>query len=278
MNYLEVKFRLHAPEDDNAQLLIAILSQEGYEGFEEQTGFLLAYLPENSFDKTFLAQDSIKKLYLDYQTSVLPEQNWNKVWEENYFQPVEITPDCIIRAEFHQLEKKYTHEILIHPQMSFGTGHHSTTALIARKLFELNLQNTALLDMGSGTGILAILAAKLGATKVLAIDNDEWAYKNSIENIKINNVPDIKISLGDANLLDGSESFDIILSNINLNINIENIPYYAKVAKKGSLLLLSGFYTHDFFAIDAICQKVGYRLREQKEDNNWSLLIYIFEN
>ncbi len=274
MNYIEIRFRLTDPLEDNAQLLIALLTAEGFEGFEEQNTHLMAYVPENLFNSDLLEQSHIKALYLDYHSQELPEQNWNKVWEENYFQPVEITPDCIIRAEFHLLEKSYPYEILIHPQMSFGTGHHSTTALIARKLFELNLKGVSLLDMGSGTGILAILAARLGANPVWAIDNDQWAYNNSVENIKINKVPFIRISLGDANLLNENEKFDVILSNINLNINSENIPYYAKVAKIGSLLLLSGFYTHDFFAIDEVCQKAGFSLREERDDKNWALLMY----
>ncbi len=278
MNYIEIIFQLNKPRELNADLLISYLSDIGFEGFEERKKVLLAYIDEDKLNLENLKQEHISSTYSSYTQKKLEEQNWNKVWEENYFQAIEINADCIIRADFHQIKKSYKYDILIHPQMSFGTGHHSTTLLIAQKLFELDLKEMSVLDMGCGTGILAILAAKLGANPIYAIDNDKWAYENSLENVKLNHTSDIKVAFGDANLLDSKEKYQVILSNINLNINLENIPYYAMVAAKSSLLLLSGFYTEDIPEVEKLCKSLGYKLLETKAHKNWAILVYQYIN
>jgi len=270
--FVELVIMLKKPCDINKELLIDILSNEGYDGFVDEENYIKTYIDEQTFDEDVLIKYS--EYFNHYTTNIIEEQNWNKTWEENYFDPIIINKNCIIRAPFHEKKGHYDFEILIQPQMSFGTGHHETTRLIAQQLFELEYAHKKVLDMGTGTGILAIIAEKLGAKDLFAVDNDKWAYQNVQENLKLNHSTHIKPALGDASILPQEKSYDIILSNINLNINLENIPYYAQCAKKDSLLILSGFLDADIPVTDELCTKLGYQFVKKSKLGNWIMLKY----
>ncbi len=273
--YIELTIMLKKPCDINKELLIDELSQKGYDGFVDNEQYIQTYIVEKDFDEAILF--GLRDYYASYTINTLEEQNWNKTWEDNYFQPIVLNDKAIIRAPFHEKKGSFEYELLIQPQMSFGSGHHETTRLIANELFNLKFDGKKLLDMGCGTGILAILSEKLGANDIFAIDNDQWAYENSGENIKLNVCKHINMALGDAALLPDLPTYDIILSNINLNINIENIPYYAKAAKKGSLLLLSGFYEQDIPQVMKLCSSLGYQWLKTEKLGEWVMLVFNYE-
>lgn len=233
-------------EPEQLEWLIAHLAEAGYEGFEEKETDLIAYIPETSFDEELLKELSFK-YQLDVRRELLPDQNWNELWESN-FPPVIIEDFVGIRAEFHETLKAVKHEILITPKMSFGTGHHATTEMMVLQLRDLDLREKAVLDFGTGTGILAILSEKLGAGSVLAIDNDDWSIENTLENIERNHCSRIVVLKDDH---PGAGLFDIILANINRNIIVDLFPSLVKRLRSNASLVLSGLLAEDE---NEICQ------------------------
>lgn len=274
MRYTRVNFILN-PKHPTADILVALLSRSEYESFEETPGGLSAYIPTNYFDPDQIKELEIFKTgnsILNYSVEHFPEQNWNAQWESN-FSPIEVEDKCLIRAPFHPQDNRFKKEIIISPQMSFGTGHHETTWLMCKAAFDLQLVNKTVLDMGCGTGILAILAMKLGASDVEAIDIDNWAYENTIENAKLNNV-NFKMKLGDADLIKNSR-YNVIFANINRNILLQDLSKYAVAANKGCDLLLSGFFNTD---ADTICQEAAinnFHLKSSNIKNQWTMLHFI---
>ena len=269
MDYYELRFRL-AETSGDADMLVAFLSDIGFESFVEEGDLLKAYIPASGFDESCiqkLSEESLKGFYTSYETELIADRNWNAVWESEY-DPVIIDERLIIRAPFHRKPDNIPLEVVIEPKMSFGTAHHETTRLMLRYLLDFDLAGKSLLDMGCGTAALAILAYKLGACPVTAIDNDEWAYKNSIENIANNNISDISVLHGDAGLLPGL-NFDIVLANINRNILLRDIHVYSGCLPDGGLLLLSGFYTEDFPSITECAEKSGFEPVDHRTENNW---------
>ena len=198
----------------------------------------------------------------------IESRNWNEEWEKNFFQPIVIQDQVIIHSSFHRDIPPYPYDIVIDPKMAFGTGHHSTTSMMVSYLLEQNLKDKSLLDMGCGTAILAVLEHKKGANPVTAIDNDEWAYENALENIRINQASEIQVRLGDASLL-GEEPYDFIFANINRNILLNDIPLYASCMNPDASLLMSGFYKEDLACISEACQKQSLEMIDYKEDNQW---------
>ncbi|MGC8865340.1 MAG: 50S ribosomal protein L11 methyltransferase [Bacteroidales bacterium] len=268
MNYKEIRFKIN-PEGGEGEVLAALLADIGYEGVAEENEWLTAYIPESDFDESKLRDTLLRAgLLLKYETNDIPEQNWNEVWESQ-FEPVIIAEKIYVRAPFHPSLKDYPYELLIEPRMSFGTAHHETTALMLEYLLELPLKGQHVLDMGCGTGILAIMAAKLGASRVVAIDNDSWAVSNASDNIQINHTPEIIVEQGDASSLPSSPSFDLILANINRNILLSDMSAYKQTLRPGGIILFSGFYTEDLLAIEAAAAKLGLIKISAKEKNRW---------
>jgi ribosomal protein L11 methyltransferase len=256
------------------EIFISLLADLGCESFAdgETEEVLLAYISENEYN-----EENIKAFFEPYhaQTKIqysihdVEPQNWNAIWESNY-EPVMIAGRCFIRAPFHEPNPAAEYEMVIEPKMSFGTAHHETTSLMIEFLLEEDLQGKSVLDMGAGTGILAILSHRRGATPVTAIDNDEWAYLNNMENNTRNNAEAIQVKLGDASLLTDNEKFDIIIANINRNILLHDLPAYTNVLKKGGVIFLSGFYVgEDLEMITEKCNALGLRFVTMKEKNRW---------
>jgi ribosomal protein L11 methyltransferase len=278
MNYIEVTFT--TPDSEASEIMMAELAELGFESFAEIDHGFIGYIPEKDFsEKTTLEISKKVSEKASFNFKIIKEKNWNEVWESN-FEPVVIGDLCVIRAPFHEPIPGNKYEIIIEPKMSFGTGHHETTSMMISLMGELDLKNQSVLDMGCGTGILAILAAKMGAASVLAIDNDEWAYNNSLENIEKNAAGHVNILLGDASLLlkANSEKFDIVLANINRNILLADIEKYSLVMKPDSRLLLSGFYNIDR---ESILNHAGqFSLKEIRSltQNNWMALVLELKN
>jgi ribosomal protein L11 methyltransferase len=210
-------------------------------------------------------------LHFAWTDEVIGEKNWNEEWEKNY-EPVLIAGRCHIRAPFHEKMEGIDYEIEIEPKMSFGTAHHETTQMMIELMLEKNFENLKVLDMGCGTGVLAILASKMGATEVLAIDNDEWAYKNAVENVQKNNLSNITILQGDDQLL-VKEQFDIIIANINRNILLQQFDAYINCLQPGGFIFLSGFYEADVTPLLQRAQSGNLNLIEKIRKNSWVAMI-----
>jgi ribosomal protein L11 methyltransferase len=275
MEYIEVRIN-QALSAYQAELLINNLTEIGFEGFMEEEGSLTAYIPFGDFSAENLNK-ALGQFIQDPDSAVslkrIPDQNWNALWESN-FEPLVIAGQCYVRAPFHPARTDVTLEIIIEPKMSFGTAHHETTAMMMELLLSLDFRDKSILDMGCGTSILAILAAKRGASEIDAIDNDEWAYRNSLENIQINNTPGIKVILGDAADIPG-RTYDIIIANINRNILLRDIPHYIKHMHTGSLLLLSGFYTGDMDKLKSLAEELSLRFNRYLTQNDWIAMEFV---
>jgi ribosomal protein L11 methyltransferase len=272
MKYTELIFK--KPGDAEEQdILIAELASAGFESFTEENDRLLAYIPQKDFSEKLLQENDYLKQHMKIQAvNTIEEQNWNAVWESNY-EPVVIR-NCGIRAPFHPENKELAYDIVIHPKMSFGTAHHETTALIIDILLDKDVRGKKVLDMGCGTGVLAILASMKGAAHITAIDNDEWAYTNALENCTLNNIENIRVEMGDERLL-GAETFNLILANINKNILLGAIPIYAHVLEKGGEIIFSGFYNSDLEDIKNKAEADGLAYHFHKEKNNWVAASFI---
>jgi len=271
MDYVEVTAMVDPPQPWS-DLLIAEMAEIGFESFEENLRGFKAYIPSADFDEEELkainlADEEAKNVNFSFSVKKIDNENWNQVWESN-FEPVDVDNKCYIRAPFHQSKPDYPYEIIIEPKMSFGTGHHETTALVVRWMLETDFRGKQVLDMGCGTGILAILAAKKGADPVLAIDNYPYAWENTIENVARNQTPNIRVELGDATLL-GKETFDIILANITKNVLLEDIKVYASVLKSGGELYVSGFFSVDMKDITDKAATFGIRALASKQNKEW---------
>ena len=259
MKYVEVIFSCKPDTEEVTDVLAAQLADLGFESFVKSSPGLLAYLPEEKFsveDIDLLLQDFFLDAEIAYSYNVIEDKNWNEEWEKHYFQPIVFEDKCIIHSSFHHPEGSYRYRILIDPKMAFGTGHHQTTGLILREILSMDLQKRSVLDMGCGTAVLAILASMCGADPLLAIDVDEWAYRNALENVRLNGIENIDVLHGDARLL-GSQTFDVIFANINRNILLQDIPAYAKVLNRGGKLL-SGFFREDIPATGEKCSRVAF--------------------
>jgi ribosomal protein L11 methyltransferase len=236
---------------------------------------LLAYIPATHFSKDKLKNIQVlgdsKHFSITYSINEIPAQNWNAVWESN-FEPIVIAGRCYVRAPFHPTKPDYEYELVIEPKMSFGTAHHETTSMMIQLMLELDLNGNSLLDMGCGTGILAIMAHKKGAGDIVAIDNDEWAFENTKENM-VKNKTVIKAMLGDAKTIAGMK-FDVVLANINRNILLNDIPTYAKSINEKGQLLLSGFYENDLAAIRKKAEEYGLTYQKHLLNNDWVAVIF----
>ena len=256
------------------EILIAWLSDAGFDMFEEVEDGLKAYIPSSSFRETNLdevmeAIPGVKNLRME--RTLIPAQNWNIQWESN-FEPVTIAGKIHIRAPFHPAQN-YEIELIIEPKMSFGTGHHSTTSMMAELMLTLDIAGRSVLDMGCGSGILAILAKMFNAGNVLAVDNDDWAIENCVENCIRNNTPDIETIKGESSILPGKK-FDIILANINRNVLLADMKTYSNALNQGGHLLLSGFLTEDRDIICNTATNEGLKIQKETEKLNWKAIQF----
>ncbi|NLA24415.1 MAG: 50S ribosomal protein L11 methyltransferase [Bacteroidales bacterium] len=271
MNHVEVCIEISNLPDSLPEIILAHLSEIGYDSFVEETSALKAYIPENKYSKK--ETDIVLQAYfVEYSAKIIEAKNWNAEWEKN-FQPILIADKLFVRADFHEKNPKAQMEIIINPKMAFGTGHHQTTSQMCELILKHKHEKKKVLDMGCGTGILSILAAKLGAESVVAIDIDEWAYENTIENAEINNVENIETIIGGAENIP-NQKFDIIYANINLNVLKNDIPNYKKALKKNALLFLSGFYDTDLEQILNVCTENGLNLKEQSMEKKWMACVF----
>jgi len=272
MKYIELSFSF-SQNTDFADIVVAKLNEIEFESYVETQDGVDAYIQESLFNQEKLNEviEDLQSLFqFEYTIKEIKQENWNQQWEEN-FNPVEINKDCFIRAHFHdKIDCKY--EIIITPKMSFGTGHHETTFLMMNEMFHIDFNNKKVLDMGCGTGILAILSKMLGSSITQAIDIDEWSYENSVENATLNNTEDINFSLGDVTAIKGA--FDVVLANINRNIILEDISKYIDSLNENSDLLLSGFLSQDVIIIRDKVESLGLSFVSHKNKNKWNLLHF----
>lgn len=266
--HIQITFPGLQPEQQD--VLIAHLAEAGFEGFEQNDEELRAYIPAGLYDKALL-QEMAFKYQLGYSEELIPEQNWNSVWESG-FSPVIVDDFVAIRAGFHEPVAGVEHELVITPKMSFGTGHHATTSMMIRQMRSIDFTDKSVFDFGTGTGILAILSEKLGAAKVLAIDNDEWSITNAEENIKGNSCR--KIQLANSDRPPGPDQFDIVLANINRNVILENFPALSGLLAPGCIVLLSGLLAADEENILRVTESHSLQLCARLEQNNWICLRF----
>ena len=278
MNYFELKIRLVPNTEVNRDVISGLLAMVGFESFMESEEGLNAYVNEKFYSEEAVAgilnNLPLPVVSVRYQAEWVKSRNWNEEWENNFFQPIIIADQVVIHSSFHKDIPQLPYDIVIDPKMALGTGHHSTTALMVSYLLEQDLNGKSFLDMGCGTAVLAILAQMKGARSVVAIDNDEWAYENALENSRLNNTPAIRVRLGDAECL-GKECYDCIFANINRNILLNDIPVYATCMSSGSSLFMSGFYTEDIEIISAACREQSLAFVDYKEDNHWVAVHFI---
>ena len=268
MNYIEYDFTV-SPTEMGAEILMAELAEVGFDSFEDTPTGIKAYIPKDSWNEHIL-QDiyllSNPEFTISYQITEIEQVNWNEEWEKN-FSPIVVEDLCTVRANFHPVPNT-RYDIVITPKMSFGTGHHETTYMMLQQLLPLSLEGAKVLDMGCGTGILAIMAALRGARDITAIDIDPWCVENATENVQQNDCSFITIKEGDVSLIAG-EQYNLILANINRNILLSDIPAYTQALLPQGLLLVSGFYVEDLPTIKEKCQEVGLTYLSHIERNRW---------
>lgn len=271
MDYVEVEVEF-SEVDPWREILVSRFAENGFESFVETKSGLKSYIPQKDFKLSELKDLCEIEGVLNVQHHLIKDQNWNAKWEEN-FDPVFVEDKLVIKAPFHEMEFSAELVITIQPQMSFGTGHHQTTWLISKRLFDLDLKNKKVLDMGTGTGVLAILAEKLGANDILAPDIDEWSYRNALENVELNNCASIKVVHDGVASIVG-QRFDIIIANINKNVLIEQISVYSDCINSSGKLLISGFFETDQTELKRVAAEHGFIFEETFTKDGWALMQF----
>lgn len=278
MNYLSYYFS--NPKSENLKdMLMELLGSIGFDSFMDADDGFLAYCRENAFNEKDLDDIMTMEQFSEVKIlkrEIIPDQDWNATWETSY-EPVTINNLCRVRAPFHQVDGSYKYDILIEPKMSFGTAHHETTAQIIELMLDTDFKDAKVLDVGCGTAILAILAKKLGSALTVAIDNDEWAYRNAMDNIRLNEENAIIVELGDISsfLEKNNIKFDIILANINRNVLIRDMYEYVKCLESGGKIFFSGFYEADLPLITKEAERLGLRYMNHSMENNWTAVIFV---
>ena len=271
MDYIQVAFSFTSIQEYQKDLLIAELADIGFDTFEDTATGFDAFMIANQFNETALNEVLMgfgDELQYTYLINEIEPQNWNEEWEKN-FSPLIINEDCYVRATFHEQQPQYQYEIVIDPKMAFGTGHHQTTTMMMQYILEIDVQDKVVLDMGAGTGILGILAAKKGAKEIIAIDNDEVCYRSAIENAALNNITNLTSLCGSKETIPAVD-FDLILANINRNILLDQIASYAAVLKNKGTILFSGFYEEpDLEMIRTRCADFKLTYVDHKKNGDW---------
>ncbi len=270
------EYTFTAPSSDiQHDMLTTMLAEIGFDSFMDEDRSLKAYCSADSRDdiavEHLLDEPSFSDIRL-LKVEEMPDKDWNELWEASY-QPVVVNERCRVRAPFHDPDPNFEYDLVIEPKMSFGTANHETTAQIIQLMLETDFKGKEVLDMGSGTAVLAILAKKLDAAHTVAIDNDEWAYRNAFTNCELNGISDIEIVLGDASAIHGS--FDVVLANINRNILLRDMQHYVAAMRPDAHIFFSGFYTEDLESIKAEAQRLGLRYCRHLSRNNWVAAEFI---
>ena len=268
MNYFQFEFEVH--DTEQTDLLIALLGEIGFDGFEEENNLLKAFIPEEKFDASLFDSEMQKFDELIYNRSIIENINWNKQWEES-FDPVVVDSFVAVRAHFHQPILAVAHEIIITPKMSFGTGHHATTYMVLEMMKGLDFKGKKVIDFGTGTGVLAILAEKLGSSHIDAIDNDEWSINNTRENIQQNQCSKIEVAIGSS--MPPGRQYDIIIANINLNIILAHLESIVASATPGARIILSGFLISDEQAIESALIQNGLVFHAAVQKGEWLAVL-----
>ena len=272
-NYIHLK--LSHPEKETLEILLALLSEQGFEGFEEMPQQLSAFIPEEQWDEQAVA--ALAGTYGAACTfESIAQKNWNEEWEKN-FEPVVAGDFCAVRAHFHAPITNVRYEIVITPKMSFGTGHHATTYMMIEYMEKLDMVGKSVLDFGTGTGILAILAAMKGATHIVAIDNDDWSVENAAENIAVNRArketwPATNIVLEKADSLEKFGVFNIILANINKHVLLANMGALQQHLTPGGVIIMSGLLAGDRADIEACAVSNGLKIVDERQQQAWIAL------
>ncbi|MDR2495921.1 MAG: 50S ribosomal protein L11 methyltransferase [Tannerellaceae bacterium] len=257
-----------------ADVLAAELGEIGFDAFVPGSDGLTAYIPQHLYEagklESLLRGFPLPAAIIASPPQPLDDRNWNEEWEKNYFRPLVIDNRCIVHASFHTVPTHYIYSITIDPRMSFGTGNHPTTHLMLTELLDLDTAGLSVLDMGCGTGLLAILAAMKGASRLTAVDIDQWAVDNAADNIRLNAVERIDVRLGDAGLLPKLGRYDLILANINRNVLLSDIRHYAASLNPGGRIIMSGFYTDDVRLITDECTRRGLTTISLAERDGWA--------
>lgn len=273
MIYTEIAFTISPANAVINEVLTALTAEIGCDSFNDTKSGMNAYIPEPEFDKTLL-EDMLGTLSFEenisYEINSIAEKNWNEEWEKNYFKPINVDNKCVIHSTFHTDYPEVEYEIIIDPKMAFGTGHHATTSQMVSAMLEMDFKGKSVMDMGCGTGVLAMLASLKGAEPIVAIDIDKWSYDNTLENMRINDIDNIDVKCGDAALLTEGE-YDIFLANINRNILLNDMPAYVARIKDGGELLMSGFYSEDLTMIRERAEELGLTYAFHRVQDNWTV-------
>jgi ribosomal protein L11 methyltransferase len=276
MDYIQLNLIADPPDQDVSEVIAAFLGEIGFESFEEVPGGLNACIQASSFNEQ-LTREVLSSVpaakNCTFSITHVPDKNWNEEWEQN-FQPVIIEDRCMIRASFHPSRPEIPYSILIDPRMAFGTGHHETTWMMISGMFDIPLNGKNVLDMGTGTGVLAILASMLGSASVLAVDIDDWSCRNAEENILLNKVGGINVIKGDLNDVP-EKKFDVLLANINRNVLLQHMPGYRDRLTSGGFLLLSGYLSADKDLLISCAKENEFLPTRILERNNWTAALFI---
>ena len=280
-DYTRVKFTVTPNEEVATDVLAALLADVGFESFVPEEEGMSAYVPQALYDAdaiaAVVAAFPLEGFEITYADEFIEGEDWNAEWAKNYFRPIVLGDECVIHSTFHRDVPAARYDILIDPKMAFGTGYHQTTCHMLRAILASDMNGKSVLDMGCGTALLAILARKHGATDVVAIDIDEFAYENAKENVLLNGVPDIEVRLGGADAIKDGDSFDFVIANINRNILLMDIVNYVRCMHSGSQLFISGFYTDDMDVLKEEAALHGLRYLDYAEDNRWAMMRFVKE-
>jgi len=279
MKYFEVKCTLHPFNEDAADILSASLSEIGFEAFSQTEDGLLAYIQQNAWDEDKMREVvqnfCLPEVSISFTCTEAPDEDWNQVWEEEGFQPIVIGDEIVVHDVKHTDVPQVKYDILITPRLAFGTGSHQTTRLILRTLAQLDLNGKHVIDAGTGTGILAIMAIKRGSESVFAYDIDEWSVENTKDNLLLNHIyNNVEVVCGDSSVLEGQEKADLLIANINRNILLQDLPRFAKAIKPKGQMILSGFYLQDTTALTEAAAKLGFSLMKTESEEEWAMLLF----
>lgn len=276
MNYSVFSCNLACLSDITKDLLTAFLAECGFESFMEENNQFKAYIQTENLDKEALSETLIENESMfgkiEFSISVIKDENWNQVWEST-FESVEICDEILVKTPSYTPSKDYHYQIIIKPQLAFGSGTHETTAQILQELLSVDCKGKTCADCGCGTGILGIFASIRGAKSVYAFDYDDSCVANTKDNCQLNNIETISVAQAKLDSLQG-KTFDIVLANINKNILIDNMQYIANSTKNQGLAIMSGFYTEDIADITKAAQSFGLEYKESKSQNNWTIIIF----